>query len=465
MEKNYSSNNFGSNNMASDIVVGLDIGTTKVATIIGYLNNRGKIEILGHGKSASKGVEFGLIQNLLKAQDSIKTSVQLAASHARMDGISSVYAGIAARHIRTANCKHYIFRSNHNALITQEELDGMKEDVSNIALPPDQEIITIIPQKYVIEDSADGSSHESLDPVGELGTKITGYYQIITGNYHEINKIHTCISNANIKTEELILEPIASGLACLTEDEKQRGVALIDIGGGTTDMVIFQNGHPKFSKVIPFAGSVITRDIANVCNIPEDTAEELKINHGSCIPEKSNPNRVSTILRPHGQAPLKINDEQLAKIIYSRVHTDILGFVKQELENSGCMKMLQNGAGLVLTGGGARLRHLVELCQYDLGLSTRIGNPGIGFADSLSNELKQPLYSTALGLLKYGIEEQTKDAPAFPIDGGMEEPPAPPAPEPQPGTGPRKGKRTGKRTGQLIESLKETMGRIFDQIS
>ncbi len=458
MEKNYSSN-IGFNNMASDIVVGLDIGTTKVATIIGYLNNRGKIEILGHGKSASKGVEFGLIQNLLKAQESIKTSVQLASSHARMDSIDSVYAGIAARHIKTGNCKHYILRSDHNALISQDELDAMRRDVENIALPPGQQIIAIIPQKYVIEDSADGACHESLDPVGELGSKITGYYQVIMGNYNEIKKIHTCISNVNIDTEELILEPIASGLSCLSEDEKQRGVALIDIGGGTTDMVIFQNGHPKFCKVIPFAGSVITKDIASVCNIPEDTAEELKINHGSCIPERSNPNRVSTVLRPHQQAPLKISDEQLAKIIYSRVHNDILGFVKKELEASGCMKMLQSGAGLVLTGGGAKLRHLVELCQYDLGLNTRIGIPGIGFADSLSNELKQPLYSTALGLLKYGIEKQTK---GFQVENINEEETetrkfTPREEEPE---APR-----GKKFTQLAESLKRTFTSLFEQIS
>lgn len=458
MDNNYSSNSFASNKMASDIVVGLDIGTTKVATIVGYLNNRGKIEILGHGKSASKGVEFGLIMNLLKAQESIKTSVQLASSHARIDSINSVYAGIAARHIRTANCKHYIFRSNHNALITQEELDSMRQDVEHIALPPDQEIITIIPQKYIIEDSADGASHESLDPVGELGTKITGYYQIITGNIQEIKKINTCISNVNIKTEDLILEPIASGLSCLTDDDKRRGVVLIDIGGGTTDMVIFQNGHPVFSKVIPFAGSVITKDIANVCNIPEDTAEELKINHGSCIPEKSSASRVSTILRPHGLPPLKITDEQLAKIIYSRVHNDILGFVKKELENSGCMKMLQNGAGLVLTGGGAKLRHLVELCQYDLGLNTRIGIPGIGFADSLSNELKQPLYSTALGLLKYGIEEETKN---FHIADYVDEVPnsfVEKDDEPKVPATPRPPK-------QLLEKLKKTLSNFFETIS
>ena len=335
----------------------------------------------------------------------------------------------------------------------------MRRDVENIALPPGQQIIAIIPQKYVIEDSADGACHESLDPVGELGSKITGYYQVIMGNYQEIKKIHTCISNVNIETEELILEPIASGLSCLSEDEKQRGVALIDIGGGTTDMVIFQNGHPKVCKVIPFAGSVITKDIASVCNIPEDTAEELKINHGSCIPERSNPNRVSTVLRPHQQAPLKISDEQLAKIIYSRVHNDILGFVKKELEASGCMKMLQSGAGLVLTGGGAKLRHLVELCQYDLGLNTRIGIPGIGFADSLSNELKQPLYSTALGLLKYGIEKQTKD---FQVDENSEEEPvttkyAQMEEEPK---APR-----GKKFNQLADTLKRTFTSLFEQIS
>lgn len=460
MEKSYSSN-FEPNNMASDIIVGLDIGTTKVATIIGYLNNRGKIEILGHGKSVSKGVEFGLIQNLLKAQESIKTSLQVASSHAHMDdGIQSVYAGIAARHIRTLNCKHYVLRSDHNALIRQEELDAMRQDVNHIALPPDQEIITIIPQKYVIEDSADGTCHESQDPIGELGSKITGYYQVITGNYQEIKKIHTCISNVNISAEELILEPIASGLSCLTEEEKQRGVALIDIGGGTTDMVIFQNGHPKFCKVIPFAGSVITKDIASVCNIPEDTAEELKINHGSCIPSKSNPNRVSTILRPHQQTPLKITDEQLAKIIYSRVHNDILGYVKKELENSGCMKILQNGAGLVLTGGGAKLRHLVELCQYDLGLPTRIGLPGIGFSDSLSNELRQPQFSTALGLLKYGIEEETKNLSLNEAEENFtkvnETSKRNVTPEPD---------EKEPRGGKILEDFKRTIIKLFEQIS
>lgn len=460
MEKSYSSN-FEPNNMASDIIVGLDIGTTKVATIIGYLNNRGKIEIFGHGKSVSKGVEFGLIQNLLKAQESIKTSLQVASSHAHMDdGIQSVYAGIAARHIRTLNCKHYVLRSDHNALIRQEELDAMRQDVNHIALPPDQEIITIIPQKYVIEDSADGTCHESQDPIGELGSKITGYYQVITGNYQEIKKIHTCISNVNISAEELILEPIASGLSCLTEEEKQRGVALIDIGGGTTDMVIFQNGHPKFCKVIPFAGSVITKDIASVCNIPEDTAEELKINHGSCIPSKSNPNRVSTILRPHQQTPLKITDEQLAKIIYSRVHNDILGYVKKELENSGCMKILQNGAGLVLTGGGAKLRHLVELCQYDLGLPTRIGLPGIGFSDSLSNELRQPQFSTALGLLKYGIEEETKNLSLNEAEENFtkvnETSKRNVTPEPD---------EKEPRGGKILEDFKRTIIKLFEQIS
>ena len=212
--------------------------------------------------------------------------------------------------------------------------------------------------------------------------------------------------------------------------------------------------------MIPFAGSVITKDIANVCNIPEDTAEELKINHGSCIPEKSSPSRVSTILRPHGQPPLKITDEQLAKIIYSRVHNEILGIVKAELENSGCMKMLQNGAGLVLTGGGAKLRHLIELCQFDLGLNTRIGIPGIGFADSLSNELRQPLYSTALGLLKYGIERETKgfqpsdemETPAETFTDVREEPK----------TRVRGG---GKKSGQLIETLKKTFSNFFEQIS
>ena len=412
MEKNYS-NNLGFNNMASDIVVGLDIGTTKVATIIGYLNNRGKIEILGHGKSASKGVEFGLIQNLLKAQESIKTSVQLASSHARIENIESVFAGIAARHIKTGNCKHYILRSDHNALITQDELDSMRRDVENIALPPGQQIIAIIPQKYVIEDSADGACHESLDPVGELGSKITGYYQVIMGNYQEIKKIHTCISNVNIETEELILEPIASGLSCLSEDEKQRGVALIDIGGGTTDLIIYNNGSPVFTKVIAIGGNIITSDIAKICSISRDTAEKLKIQHGTCIVSKSNQNNIITI--PRQPAPIQISEHYLAQIINARVEDDIIATVKREIDNSGYANLVSN-CGIVITGGGAQLKHLKELIQFKTGYNTRIGIPENGFEKNIPSDLKKSAYATALGLLKYGIETVNGPASTFEYD-------------------------------------------------
>lgn len=456
MDKDYSSD-YRQRGRVGDIVVGLDIGTTKVATIVGYLNERGKIEVLGFGKSESKGVEYGLIQNILKTSDSITKSVQLAIQHSHYDQIEGVYAGIAARHIKSKECKHYVLRPNHNSLIEQEELDSMRSEVENIALPPGQKIITTIPQKYIIEDSAFGTSHESSDPVGEIGSKVTGCYQILTGNVQEIQKIEQCISRVGLSIEDLILEPIASGLACLSDDDKRRGVVLVDIGGGTTDMVIFKDGHPVFSKVIPLGGSIITKDIAQVCHIPEDTAEELKKNHGSCIPSKSNPNRVCNVLRPNGQQPLKITEEQLAKIIYSRVHRDILGYVKKALEDSGYMPVVQNGAGLVLTGGGANLRHIVELCQYDIGLATRVGYPTVGFSDSLSNELKHPLFSTALGLLKYGLESQNieKDfnATGSNVDDSEGES------NKKRGREPEDGKET------LWKKLSKTFVNIFEQIS
>lgn len=453
MDKEYSSN-LKQRGMVGDIVVGLDIGTTKVATVVGYLNEKGKIEILGFGKSESKGVEYGLIQNILKTSDSIEKSVQLAAQHSRYQNIDGVYVGIAARHIKTKTCKHYILRADHTALIEQEDLDLMKGDVENIALPPGEKIITTIPQKYIVEDSAFGTSHESADPVGEIGSKITGIYQILTGNVQEIGKIHQCVQRVNLNIKDLILEPIASGLACLSEEDKKRGVCLIDIGGGTTDMVIFKDNHPVFCKVIPLGGSIITKDIAMVCHIPEDTAEELKKNHGSCIPSKSNPNRVCNVIRPNGQAPLKITDEQLAKIIYSRVHRDIIGYVKKALEDSGYMGMLQNGAGLVLTGGGSNLRHIIELCQFELGLNTRVGNPVMGFADTLSNELRQPLFATSLGLLKYGLMEQRIASDAFGGEGTRPEPES--EPEPKPGRGDKEN---------LWKKLQRNLERIFEQIS
>jgi cell division protein FtsA len=379
------------------IIVGLDIGTTKIAILIGYQNNEGKIDVVGYGKGDSTGVQHGLIFNINKTVDGINVAKNTASSRFNQE-FDSVYAGVAGRHINSMEFKHAITRRNgKEEVIRQEEIDKIIDDLENISVSPGEKIITVIPQRFVID-----SKRETNDPVGELGEVIIGYFQIITGNDFEIRKIIRCINDCDLRVNDIILEPIASSLVCLTQEEKQQGVVLVDIGGGTTDIVIYVDGNPVFTKVIPIGGSIITKDIANVCQIPEDLAEKLKMSYGTCVIEKSNKNNFITIPQFHESAPKQISEPFLAEIIYSRVQMDIINQIQKAIAESGYEKKIL--AGVVLTGGGAMLRHIKELCQYTLQRNTRIGIPDIGIVHSIPSELKNPMYATSLGLLKYGIQ-------------------------------------------------------------
>lgn len=386
------------------MVVGLDIGTTKIATVIGFRNEKGQIEVVGYGKSESSGVEFGEIKNILKTTEGIVLSRDIAAQRSNQE-IDWVYAGIAGHHIKTSKYNHILYRHGNENPIVQEEIDQLKKDVSAVTLPPGEEIIDVIPQRYQID-----RSRQTTDPVGELGNEVIGIYQIITGNRREIKKIVKCVNDAGLNIRDIVLEPIASGLACLSDKEKQDGVVLVDIGGGTTDMVIFVDGSPVFTKVIPIGGNIITKDIAQVCRISEDVAEQLKVRYGTCVVEKSNANNMITIPRPYGQDPIQISEYNLAQIIYCRVQEEIINVIKSEVENSGYKDRLY--AGLVLTGGGANLRNIKELCQFSLQLPTRVGIPDNSFAHNIPTELKHPMFATALGLLKFGIGAEYKEMPA-----------------------------------------------------
>jgi len=379
------------------IVVGLDIGTTKIAMIIGFQNSEGKIDILGYGKGNSTGVQHGLILNINKTVDGINVAKNTAISRSNQE-VGSVYAGVAGRHINSTEFKHAITRRNgKEEIICQEEIDKMVEDLENISVRPGEKIITVIPQRFVIDNI-----RETTEPVGELGELLIGYFQIITGNEFEIKKIIRCINDCDLLMNDIILEPIASALVCLTHEEKKQGVVLVDIGGGTTDVVIYMDGNPVFTKVIPIGGSIITKDIATVCQIPEDLAEKLKVSYGTCVIEKSNKNNFITIPQFHESAPKQISEPFLAEIIYSRVQMDILNQIQKTIAESGYDKKIR--AGVVLTGGGSSLRHLKELCQYTLQRNTRIGIPDIGFVNSIPSELKHPMFATSLGLLKHGIQ-------------------------------------------------------------
>ncbi|MCR4965674.1 MAG: cell division protein FtsA [Bacteroidales bacterium] len=387
------------NTTENKLIVGLDIGTTKIVTLVGYRNENGLIDIIGWGKADSIGVEFGEIINIFQTVDGIRASKQNAVNqlHFEIDDLP-VYVGVAGHHIKTSKYRHYLYRYGNEDPIQQNEIDKLKKDVEQVNLNPGEKLIDVIPQSYFIDNE-----RETNNPVGMLGHTVMGIYQLITGKESEIKKILRCGTDAELNFDEYILEPLASSLSCLTEDEKQRGVALIDIGGGTTDLIIYYNGSPVFTKVIAIGGNIITSDIANVCSIPRDTAEKLKIQYGTCIVNKSNPSNTITI--PRQPNPIQINENYLAQIINARVEDDIIGSVKKEIENSGYADKIGN-CGIVLTGGGAQLKHLKELVQFKTGFNTRIGIPENGFEKSIPTDLKKPSFATALGLLKYGIEMQ-----------------------------------------------------------
>lgn len=386
------------NNLTNDapkVFVGLDIGTTKIATVVGYMAMDGKIEIIGHGKSDSNGVQHGLVYNLAKTIDGIKTSVEIASNQSGYP-ISDVFVGIAGRHIKNTEFRHRILRKNGTeALIIQDEINEMIKTIKETPNQAGETVIDVIPQKFYIDNNFD---REIIDPVGELGVNLEGVFQIITGNEHEINKILRCVEEAELNPADLILEPLASGLVSLTQEEKQAGVVLVDIGGGTTDIAIYLEGNPVYTQVIPIGGHVITSDIASVCEISDELAEKLKINHGTCVVEKSNKNNFITIPKYGQTEPIQISEEFLAKIIYARVIRDILTPVKAIIDKSGYANKIKN---VVITGGGAYLKHLKELSQFTFRKPTRIGSPGLGFL-SVPSELKHPMYATSLGLLKFG---------------------------------------------------------------
>jgi len=356
----------------------------------------GKIDVLSYGKGQSTGVQHGLIFNITKTIEGINASIKAAAN--RFDcKIDEVYVGVAGRHIKSIEYKHVVTRRNgKNEIIRQNEMDMIIDDLKNISVSPGEVIIDVIPQRFIID-----THRETIDPVGELGEVMEGYYQIVTGNNAEIKKIIRCVQDAQLKAKAIILEPVASGLSCLSLEEKMNGVALVDIGGGTTDVAIFLNGKPVFTRVIPVGGAVITNDIASVCRITEEMAEKLKQSHGTCIVDKSNKNNFITIPHLTGIKPVQISETYLAQIINARVQSGILNEIKKALDESGYYDKLRKG--VVLTGGGANLKHLKDLCFYTLNLPIRIGSPEIGFVPGLYPELKDPLYATGLGLLKYGI--------------------------------------------------------------
>ncbi len=385
--------------MESEIVVGLDIGTTKIAAIVGRKNEYGKTEILGIGKSESIGVTRGMVANIEKTVQSIRSAVEEAEQKSGVN-IRVVNVGIAGQHIKSIQHRGNIMRNSLEDEINQQDIDVLVENMYKLVMQPGEEIIHVIPQEYIV-DKEQGIK----DPVGMSGICLEANFHIITGQVAAAKNIHKCVSKAGLEVAELILEPLASSDAVLSEEEKEAGVVLVDIGGGTTDIAIFQDGIIRHTAVIPFGGNVITEDIKEGCTIIRSQAEALKIKFGSALASENREEEIVSIPGLRGRDPKEISLKNLASIIQARME-EIVEHIYYEIKNSGYEKKLI--AGIVLTGGGAQLKHIAQLTEFVTGIDTRIGYPNEHLAKNVSEEIASPMFATGVGLVIKGFEKLEK---------------------------------------------------------
>jgi len=377
------------------IVVGLDIGTTKICAIIGRKNEFGKLEVLGMGKAVSDGVIRGIVTNIDKTVNAIQKAVTDASEMSDVN-IEEVIVGIAGQHIRSSVHHGVIIRNTKDDEITVEDVRRIANDMENIVVPPGNSIIHVMPQDYTV-DYEDGIK----DPVGMSGARLEADFHIITAQSTAINNINRCVKRADLISKDLILEPLASSLSVLSDLEKEAGVCLVDIGGGTTDIAIFYDNIIRHTAVIPFGGNIITSDIKEGCMVMQNQAELLKTKFGRAIAEEANPNEIVSIPGLRNRPAKEISIRNLSSIIEARME-EIIEMVQSEIVASGMYKKL--AGGIVLTGGGSMLNGVSQLFEYMTGLDTRIGYPNEHLGKSKIEEVKSPMYATTVGLVLAGFK-------------------------------------------------------------
>lgn len=376
------------------IVVGLDIGTTKICAIVGRKNEYGKLEVLGMGKAESEGVIKGIVTNIDKTVFAIEKAVKEASDMSGID-IGVVNVGIAGQHIRSTIHHGSITRSSNDDEISIEDVSRLTEDMYRIVIPPGSEIIHVMPQDYTV-DYEEGIK----DPVGMSGVKLEADFHIITAQTSAINNINKCVRRAGLEIDNLILEPLASSLAVLSDEEKEAGVCIIDIGGGTTDIAIFYDNIIRHTAVIPFGGNILTNDIQAGLMVMAKQAEQLKTKFGKAIAEEANPNEIVSIPGIRNRSAKEISVKNLSNIIQARME-EIVEMAHTEIISCGFENRL--AGGIIITGGGAQLSSLKHLVEYMTGMDTRIGYPNEHLGKSKLEAVKSPMYATAVGLVLAGF--------------------------------------------------------------
>ncbi len=376
------------------IIVGLDIGTTKIACLVGKKNEYGKLELLGMGKAESVGVRRGVVSHITPAVQAIRMAVEQAKLNSGQE-IAVVNVGIAGQHIKSLQHRGVITLDNLEDEISQKDVDALIQDMHKLVLPPGESIIHVLPQDFIVDNESG-----IKDPIGMSGIRLEANFHIITGLVTAVQNIYKCVRKADLEVADLTLEPLASSDAVLSAEEKEAGVALVDIGGGTTDVAIFQDGIIRHTAVIPFGGNIITDDIKEGCTIIRKQAELLKVKFGSALASENQANDIVVIPGLNGRDPKEISVKNLAHIIQARME-EIIEQVYFEIRNSGFERKLI--AGIVITGGGSQLKHISQLFEYLTGMDTRIGYPTEHLASG-NDKVASPMYATGVGLVLKGFE-------------------------------------------------------------
>lgn len=438
------------NSVNQEFSVGLDIGTTKIVAIVGRKNKDGKIELMGVGRSKSLGVHKGIVSNIAQTINSIKEAITAAEKSAKVS-IKKVTVGIAGKHIRSLQKTDSIMRDNPDEYITEDDIETLKDKINRLVMLPGEEVIQVLPQEYEV-DSEGGIK----DPVGMYGTRLGAKFHVVVGQMVAIKNIARCVKGAGLEMEALTLEPLASAEAVLTSEEKEAGVAIVDMGGGTTDIAIFKDNIIRHTCVIPYGGGIITEDVKEGCSIIEKHAEQLKVKFGSAVPELEKDNTFITIPGLHGRPDKEISLKTLSEIIHARVE-EILELVNAELKHYGIAEQKKKLiAGTVLTGGGSNLKNIRQLMHLTTGLDTRIGYANEYVANDKNQYLKSPEYATGIGLLMESFNVKEKK---------QKEKETQNVPEPEPKGGDTGGEETPVVNSPVVEKKKTWWQVLIDKVN
>lgn len=426
-------------------IVGLDVGTTKIVVMVGRLTEHGKVEILGLGKTESVGVMRGQVANIERTVQSIKVAVEEAEQKTGIP-IKFVNVGIAGQHIKSLQHNGIRTRTNSDTEINQKDIDALIDDMFKLAMLPGEEILDVIPQEYMVDNESG-----IKEPIGMSGRRLEANFHIITGQIAAINNLVKCVRKAGLEVSGITLEPLASADAVLSNEEKEAGVVLVDIGGGTTDVAIFQDSIIRHTAVIPFGGNVITEDIKEGCTIIKGQAELLKVKFGSALASENQENEIVSIPGLRGREPKEITIKNLSHIIQARME-EIIEHVYYEIKNSGFEKKLI--AGIVITGGGALLKHTTQLVEYITGMDTRIGYPNEHVSKG-NEDVASPMYATGVGLVLRGFQKLKAITPdeVQPLV----------TPELEPEKPPVTGHSVPGKQSSWLEKLLEKTRQIFDE--